>query len=633
MIQANSEFDKKTFKILNLRVENISARIDDIFFKENMTKLSLYKVELRLQKLEEFNYEAISQLNNLCNMLKVNYNLSKPMPNKNSETDFMTEYDPRMSLKASRRRNVTINDGNSYYNNVFSQLPKYNSRSSLRMSRSSHKNSSTENNNQERRDQDESNRLRPQLDEDYHVPSFQHQHSDLSHYKELKNRRKRMFSEGQSYEEAPSSFVARKTTPKKSNEKASDDETDPSKIKVDTDETIESKYLQEYAKKISNAGKSNLSSSSSSVSSLSKRKSKEKSTASEAHDENEDKPAINKQHRARKEASKTSLEKKSREDKVEWENESETDEEDVEKSILKKIYKSNLDQQALLTSQMSTGLDQYTIHPFVYLHSVIKPPLAEYTSITDCIDTSNIDRPPSPPVSSSVTNKPFLFSSLTNNDSSNKFLAGKLSDYCSKESARSVVARQESEILRLAEESQHVIISQMLNKLVKQTSVSSDYGDSASLATPRHKMSNENQLTSTIDEVASPKFTISSDTPSIKSKSMKTNQEDEDIVDLDMFAREESALSKPSRNSSSKPSINEENENRRKSTKSQASNRNKIKSNEPRLQSPPSAKLNIPLNAMDRNSSQIFYAQSQANVFCMTIDDEKEEEEIDEQMF
>ena len=624
---------------MNLRVENISARIDDIFFKENMTKLSLYKVELRLQKLEEFNYEAISHLNNLCNMLKVNYNLNKPIPNKNSETDFMTDFDPRMSLKASRRRNVTINDGNSYNNNVFNQLPKYHSRSSLRMSRSSHKNSSTENNNQDRRDQDESNRLHPQLDEDYHVPSYQHQHSDSAHYKELKNRRKRMFSEGQSYEETPSSFVARKTTPKKSNEKASDDddEIDQSQIKVDTDETIESKYLQEYAKKISNAGKSRLSSSSSSVSSVSKmRKSKEKSTTSEAYDENEEKESKPKQHKAKKETSKTSLDKKTREDKVEWENESETDEEDVEKSILKKIYKSNLDQQALLTSQMSTGLDQYTIHPFVYLHSVIKPPLAEYTSITDCIDTSNIDRPPSPPVSSSVTNKPFLFSSLTNNDSSNKFLAGKLSDYCSKESARSVVARQESEILRLAEESQHVIISQMLNKLVKQTSVSSDYGDTASLAmTPKHKMSNETQQTSTIDEIASPKFTISSDTPSVKSKSIKTNEEDEDIVDLDMFTREESAMSKPSRNSNSKASINEENENRRKSTKSQASSRSKLKekSNEPRLQSPPSAKLNIPLNAMDRNSSQIFYAQSQANVFCMTIDDEKEEEEIDEQMF
>ncbi len=50
------------------------------------------------------------------------------------------------------------------------------------------------------------------------------------------------------------------------------------------------------------------------------------------------------------------------------------------------------------------------------------------------------------------------------------FRAPKSSDYCSSESARSAVARQESEILRLAEESQHVIISQMLSKLVKKTS-------------------------------------------------------------------------------------------------------------------------------------------------------------------
>ena len=43
-----------------------------------------------------------------------------------------------------------------------------------------------------------------------------------------------------------------------------------------------------------------------------------------------------------------------------------------------------------------------------------------------------------------------------------------LKDYCTSESARSAVARQESEILRLAEESQHVIISQMLTKLTKR---------------------------------------------------------------------------------------------------------------------------------------------------------------------
>lgn len=49
-----------------------------------------------------------------------------------------------------------------------------------------------------------------------------------------------------------------------------------------------------------------------------------------------------------------------------------------------------------LTGGPSGLLDQYTIHPFVFLHPVIKPPLAEYTSITDCIDTSTIERPVSP---------------------------------------------------------------------------------------------------------------------------------------------------------------------------------------------------------------------------------------------
>ena len=51
-------------------MENISARIDDIFFKENMTKLSLYKVGLRLQKLEDFTFEALGHLNNLSNVMR-----------------------------------------------------------------------------------------------------------------------------------------------------------------------------------------------------------------------------------------------------------------------------------------------------------------------------------------------------------------------------------------------------------------------------------------------------------------------------------------------------------------------------------------------------------------------------------
>lgn len=48
--------------------------------------------------------------------------------------------------------------------------------------------------------------------------------------------------------------------------------------------------------------------------------------------------------------------------------------------------------------QTSHCLDQITLHPQVYLHSVLRPQMAEYTSITDSIDTTTIDRPPSPQI-------------------------------------------------------------------------------------------------------------------------------------------------------------------------------------------------------------------------------------------
>ena len=147
-----------------------------------------------------------------------------------------------------------------------------------------------------------------------------------------------------------------------------------------------------------------------------------------------------------------------------------------EKNIITEIYKSTFEQQQqqiLLNSQLSNGIDQYTLHSFSYLHPVAKPPLAEYTSITDCIDTSTLDRPPSPPILS--FNNKFSATNLDSNPSnpSTGQLVNATKTYCSSESARSAVARQESEILRLAEESQHVIISQMLNKLVKKTDFNS----------------------------------------------------------------------------------------------------------------------------------------------------------------
>ena len=125
-------------------------------------------------------------------------------------------------------------------------------------------------------------------------------------------------------------------------------------------------------------------------------------------------------------------------------------------------------------AEQSSILDQYTLHPFVYLHSVVKPPLAEYTSITDCIDTSTIDRPASPQLAQSQATA-----------SSNVFFQkpSKIIDYCAIETTRSAVARQESEILRLAEESQHVIINQMLSKLVKQPSVDLSNGEAVAMVT------------------------------------------------------------------------------------------------------------------------------------------------------
>jgi hypothetical protein len=128
-------------------------------------------------------------------------------------------------------------------------------------------------------------------------------------------------------------------------------------------------------------------------------------------------------------------------------------------------------------TQLSAGLE-HSIHPMVYLHNyAMKPPVSEYTSITDCIDTSAIDRPPSPPAGNhNVTNSSaFAFSHLINPTSNRK-----ISDYCSADTPRRAIARQESEMLKLAEESQHVIIHQMFNKMQKATSASLKKNEMAS---------------------------------------------------------------------------------------------------------------------------------------------------------
>jgi len=126
-------------------------------------------------------------------------------------------------------------------------------------------------------------------------------------------------------------------------------------------------------------------------------------------------------------------------------------------------------------SQLSAGLE-HSINPMVYLHNyAMKPPASEYTSITDCINTSTIDRPPSPPGNQNLNSSAFAFSNLNSQTTKRQ-----MSDYCSTDTPRRAIAKQESEMLRLAEESQHVIIHQMFNKMQKATSVSLKKNDMAS---------------------------------------------------------------------------------------------------------------------------------------------------------
>jgi transient receptor potential cation channel subfamily M protein 3 len=95
------------------KVESISARIDDIFFKESMTKLSLYKVELRLQKLEEYNFETMNALNNLNSLLRANLNQGNSLKTKKS-----LEQDKSTRTMAMRHRYNTSGDANSYYSSI-----------------------------------------------------------------------------------------------------------------------------------------------------------------------------------------------------------------------------------------------------------------------------------------------------------------------------------------------------------------------------------------------------------------------------------------------------------------------------------------------------------------------------------
>jgi hypothetical protein len=207
-------------------------------------------------------------------------------------------------------------------------------------------------------------------------------------------------------------------------------------------------------------------------------------------------------------------------------------------------------------TQHSTCLDQYTLHPFVYLQPVVKPPLNEYTSITDCIDTSEIDRAPSPP--------PSFLSSSAGAVKKDANLALDVSEYCASESVRSAIARQESEMLRLAEESQHVIITQMLNKMVK-------------VPKGRIKSKGKEAVTDTV-------------TKADDEQVFSIELYDEKAIDVDHSVENEDYLG------ALDPKNGDKNNNFDKKTKTL-------------------------LNEKHRNSSQIWYAQSEADVLCLDEDE------------
>jgi len=216
-------------------------------------------------------------------------------------------------------------------------------------------------------------------------------------------------------------------------------------------------------------------------------------------------------------------------------------------------------------------------------------------------------------------------------ENSNKINTGKLINatktYCSQESARSAVARQESEILRLAEESQHVIISQMLNKLVKKSDFDSSETNNNNVE------SNENTEKPSInsDETASHLKASCSSISNLEVESELNNKTNKQYhFKIETSSKE--SLSKNEKDFRNEEDdilkttiLNEEDEAKKKDSLSAS---RKKKSNGSLGQSMKKFLTpDIPLHAIDRKSSQIFYAQSQARTFCMNLDDEKEEEE------
>jgi hypothetical protein len=269
----NNQLEEKVKHTSN-KVENISARIDDIFFKESMTKLSLYKVELRLQKLEECTYETINILNKLIH--------SNKSLLKNVDTHQMTTFFDRPRTMSTRIRNNTVTD-TSYYANVANQMfSRQMSRTSIRGNRTESINADDNRNmvfnsweGRENVELENENNLREENSNDEKNFSS---HQDINH-KEIKHRKK-VSSESQSQSAIVlkrSTSVLKNRAPSSNkinrNEKNSDTEEEPSIIKnnlilhpiqYNLEDKTEAKYFDHFSRKLASKNKKKISISSSS---------------------------------------------------------------------------------------------------------------------------------------------------------------------------------------------------------------------------------------------------------------------------------------------------------------------------------------------------------------------------------
>ena len=509
-----------------------------------MTKLSLYKVELRLQKLEEFTFEAVTQLNHLYNLLRRNGQL----PNKLNRAATEQQNDDAALVEPStsnfiRQRRITISgDGQPKSTTITNNIGSLNKSNSRYQSQ---------------------NRI------------------PMPNDNPLLIKRKRMLSESQ--KKTVDENLEEDRTPKFTL-KSSDKNSDTEEANNLAEDNFETEYFNKYIRKAS------ISSSNASLSSSQKYTS-ERDAATRRK--------INK--------IESDLSKKSKLLNKRFQND--TDNSDSEQ-VLNEIYDSQTDQnQLLLASQYATGLDQCTLHPFVYLHSVIKPPLAEYTSITDCIDTTTVDRPPSPPLSASVSNaNPILHAKpLTTNT-----YIDNINDYRATESARSIVARQESEILRLAEESQHVIISQLLSKLVE------DKNNSEKVAGSSNGLASSSNIKRSSNSV---------NNPALVRNESKIQRPEEFVTKLITVCSESDEEVDFVEDHLANTLVSEEDELRKISkNKNIFQTKRELSVNKPHLLSSGQGTGGIPMNMLNRNSSQLFYAQSQAQVLCLSNEEEIEKE-------